>query len=261
MGKKDYWGKRRDGEPEEQDARMQPEETEGRTGGEVLNNFKTAWHELLGGKPRETQPAAPVYERPEPEAAPEPDYAARDEAPEEAPPVSMTPPEEPEAPEPEPVRPPDAIITRDIVIEGSVTATDSNIHNSGTIRGNVTSRMDFISCGVVEGNIVSDDAVFYESATVVGNVIARGQAVTTEDTLLVGNVSAVEIVADGRIKGNLFSNTGVCLRTNAVVLGNVTAKSIIVEEGCVLRGFVDVSGEPIDENELFDTASRIHILK
>lgn len=255
MGKKDYWGKRRDDEPEAQDTRMEEESRSG----EVLSNFKTAWHELLGGKPKETQPPAaepaPVYERPVFPEEPVP------EEPVEEAPSEPTPPPETVEPVQEPARPLDAIITRDLVIEGSITATDSNIHNSGTIRGNVTSQMDFISCGVVEGNIVSDDAVFYESATVVGNVIAKGQAVTTEATLLVGNVSAVQIVADGRIKGNLFSNTGVCLRSNAVVLGNVTAKSIVVEEGCVLRGFVDVSGQPIDENELFDTTTRVQILK
>jgi cytoskeletal protein CcmA (bactofilin family) len=49
-----------------------------------------------------------------------------------------------------------------------------------------------------------------------------------------------DAVIAGRVEGNVEAEREVRLESSAVVIGNVTGKLLVVEEGAILRGLCDV---------------------
>jgi cytoskeletal protein CcmA (bactofilin family) len=74
--------------------------------------------------------------------------------------------------------------------------------------------------------------------------------ITCSDSLLVGKTGEVEAsikvknaTIGGRIEGDIEASEVVVLEGNSTVIGNVTTKKLIIEEGAVFNGTCHMSGE------------------
>ena len=94
------------------------------------------------------------------------------------------------------------------------------------VRGDVVSTRDLVIHGRVEGTIDLGD----HSLT-----IGPGAAV-------VADLVAKSVTISGEVRGNVTAMATVALLATGSVEGNVTTPQLIMEDGAVLRGRVDVDG-------------------
>jgi cytoskeletal protein CcmA (bactofilin family) len=80
-----------------------------------------------------------------------------------------------------------------------------------------------------------------------GKIIGK---VSCSDSLLVGKTGVLEAsvkvkkaTVGGRVEGDIEASEVVVLEGNSTVIGNVTTKKLIIEEGAVFNGTCHMSGE------------------
>ncbi len=85
------------------------------------------------------------------------------------------------------------------------------------------------------------------SMRVDGKIIGK---VSCSDSLLVGKTGVLEAsvkvknaTVGGRVEGDIEASEVVVLEGNSAVIGNVTTKKLIIEEGAVFNGTCHMSGE------------------
>ena len=120
----------------------------------------------------------------------------------------------PEPPRPEPVAPPPP----------SVAAAGGVISKAMSIKGEITGSEDLLIDGEVNGKVTMTD----------GKVsIGPGGRVTAD-------IEAAEIIVRGQLKGSLRGRERVVIGQTGQVSGNVVTRRIVIEEGAVFSGQVDV---------------------
>ncbi|MFZ2538535.1 MAG: polymer-forming cytoskeletal protein, partial [Oscillospiraceae bacterium] len=128
-------------------------------------------------------------------------------------------------------------VKTDIVIEGRITGdviAENNVNVSGKIDGNI------------EGNMVSISGGY-----VIGNVNAKSDLITDSSAVIIGDVVAQNFNSDGKIKGNLKISNAISLSSNAVIFGNVTSKSIIIQDGAVIKGNLQILSPKSENDDVF----------
>ena len=60
---------------------------------------------------------------------------------------------------------------------------------------------------------------------------------------MIGNLSAQEVTLDGKVKGDISASHKVYVRSNAVVVGNIKAAIIAIDEGAALQGQVIIASK------------------
>lgn len=92
-------------------------------------------------------------------------------------------------------------------------------------KGDITAQEDFILRGRIEGSIHQAQRI----------VIAVGGAV-------VGTIHAREVVVDGNVQGDLHGVESVTIHKTGRVHGNIFAPRVVLVEGAVFNGRIDMSG-------------------
>jgi len=103
----------------------------------------------------------------------------------------------------------------------------------------------------------SDDLVMEGEIT--GTIrLPGGRLVIGRDGRVRGNVVAKEVVVLGRLEGDIRATGRAELRSSSVVLGNVFAASLMMEEDAVCRGQIDPTRaqEPLPEKAGAGVAAR-----
>ena len=95
----------------------------------------------------------------------------------------------------------------------------------------------------LDGKIVVADGIRIDG-TLTGHLEVGGNLRIGRQGKVAAEVTcAKDVVVAGRIEGNLSCDGEIRLETSAIVIGDVQAGTMVVEEGAVLRGFVSVGGE------------------
>ena len=118
----------------------------------------------------------------------------------------------PELPRPAPVVPPPPV------------ASGGIISKAISIKGEVTGSEDLLIEGEVNGKVAITD----------GKVSVGSSGRVTAD------IEAAEIIVRGRVKGGLRGRERVVIGQTGQVSGNVVTRRIVIEEGAVFSGQVDV---------------------
>ena len=82
-----------------------------------------------------------------------------------------------------------------------------------------------------------------------GNVNVDGDLMVGPDGLLTAEIRVTNATVSGKIKGNIYAQGKVELLSTAFIIGDISAKSIIIEEGAVFNGRSQIScseGESIE---------------
>jgi cytoskeletal protein CcmA (bactofilin family) len=107
---------------------------------------------------------------------------------------------------------------------------------------------------VLEGSFqVENDVTIY--ATLKGELTCTGTVVVGESGYLEANVRAEDVIITGKVVGNVAASNKVVLRSGAVLIGDLRARLLAVEEGAVLQGSCD-SGPEADISESDERGSR-----
>ena len=74
-----------------------------------------------------------------------------------------------------------------------------------------------------------------------GNLLSDGKIVVGPTGVVRANIELNEAVIEGRVEGNIVVRGRCELRGDAVVIGNITAKLLSVDEGVSIRGEVNIT--------------------
>ena len=74
-----------------------------------------------------------------------------------------------------------------------------------------------------------------------GKYSSKGQVQVDRDSLLLGDISAQYLDLNGKIKGNIDVGGKAEFKTDAVILGNITASTITVLDGATIQGYVNTT--------------------
>jgi cytoskeletal protein CcmA (bactofilin family) len=100
-----------------------------------------------------------------------------------------------------------------------------NILNADVeIRGNIRCTADMVFDGKIEGDLVTE-----------------GNLNLGENTVVKGNVGGANIIARGKINGNVSARERLEIKTRTEIVGDLRAGKLVVEEGVVLCGKAEIA--------------------
>lgn len=73
-----------------------------------------------------------------------------------------------------------------------------------------------------------------------GEVVSEGTLVIGQEAVVEGQVKVGQLVLSGNIRGEVEANTKVVLHKTANLQGNIRTPVLVVEEGAVLEGQLDM---------------------
>ena len=132
-----------------------------------------------------------------------------------------------------------AFIPSDMVITGNVSAA-SNLKIVGKIIGDVSCDGNVELLGTIQGN-VNVANLKMEQGVLEGEVVVGGNISIEESSVLKGNLTAKNVVSNGRIEGQIQASESVELKNNAYVKGDVAAKAFSVAIGAYINGRVCIN--------------------
>lgn len=78
-------------------------------------------------------------------------------------------------------------------------------------------------------------------ASMQGCIHSKGQVQIDRDSLLLGDISAQYLDLNGKLKGNVDCGGKAEFKTDAIMIGNVTAATITVLDGATIQGYVNTT--------------------
>ena len=115
-----------------------------------------------------------------------------------------------------------SVLTSDLTIIGRIEAR-GNVELNGALEGDLVTQGDVRIFGKVTGN-VSGQNVTLLSGTVHGNIAAAERVQVDAQSAVVGDISAGDLTACGRLEGDLKLKNSVTFEGTALLLGNVETK-------------------------------------
>ena len=145
----------------------------------------------------------------------------------------------------------DSHVTSTMVIKGKI-RSESNLFVEGCIYGDISTSGDVSVKSVVFGDIKAN-SIYLSEARVKGNLKCDEKATIGERTVLVGDVTADSILVSGKVKGDLNASDTTVLEHGAVVSGNIITGNILSNSGASLKGSITTTGNAeIDDDAEFD---------
>jgi len=77
-----------------------------------------------------------------------------------------------------------------------------------------------------------------------GKISSTDSAIIGETGTIEAELTAKIAVIGGKVRGNIFAQDKIELQSNAEVVGDITTKNLIVEEGAVFHGRCNMKGTP-----------------
>ena len=132
----------------------------------------------------------------------------------------------------------EACIPKDTIIEGSI-STKSNLLICGFVRGDVVSENNITVTGKIEGNIQAK-SVYVNKGAVDGNINCTDDVCVGELSTVKGNIESQALECDGEVRGDISTTKSVTLKSKAFVDGNISTRSINMQDGSLLRGSIEM---------------------
>ena len=127
-----------------------------------------------------------------------------------------------------------AVITAGMRVKGDILSNGS-ADIFGEIYGNVQVMGRLNVTGRIDGNSKAAE-IFADGAKIHGDVLSDGEVQVGIGTVIVGNVEGTDAVIAGAVKGSIDIKGPVIIDSTAVVLGDVKAKTIQINNGARIEG-------------------------
>ena len=132
-----------------------------------------------------------------------------------------------------------SIISRNTKVNGNISSF-ANINIEGSVQGDVKLTKNIAVSGKVVGNIECNNAVM-TGAQMQGSISSKGQVQMDHDSILLGNIDTQYLDLNGRIKGNVDVGGKAEFKNDAFIIGDITASTISVIDGAVIKGYVNTT--------------------
>jgi len=134
-----------------------------------------------------------------------------------------------------------SILAEDFSIEGTIRAK-GDVELRGTLKGDLITEGDIHVKGKVTGNLNGKNIELL-AGNVFGNISAQKDIHLDHQSLVIGNISAENVEAGGRIKGDLKIKSKTRLVSGVMLVGNVKTDAISLEEGARISGSIEMNCE------------------
>lgn len=74
------------------------------------------------------------------------------------------------------------------------------------------------------------------NGTIEGEIVSSGRLIVGKEGFVKGEVKSQNVIISGNVQGNVTAQESCILRENAVVVGDITAGSLSIEEGVTFQG-------------------------
>jgi cytoskeletal protein CcmA (bactofilin family) len=125
-----------------------------------------------------------------------------------------------------------AAVTGNIETKGSVCV-------DGKVNGDISAGGDLHVAGSVNGDVTAEN-MFLSGGTVIGNIAVRGEVKTDHAAEIRGNVSAKTLECNCKVEGNLDISAAAVLMEKALLIGDLTAATLRIENGASIRGRLQI---------------------
>ncbi len=153
-----------------------------------------------------------------------------------------------------------AIIPKGTVINGNV-AIEGKLEMYGVVNGDINSDSRVNISGDVTGNIRAND-LYAKDSFIVGLIECVQGATIRENTVILGDIMAENLVVDGAIQGKIDIKESVTVGNTAILDSDIRARTIQVNNGAAINGhcslcYADIKLEdvfPVTEEEVQEPA-------
>ncbi|WP_099468845.1 bactofilin family protein [Konateibacter massiliensis] len=143
-----------------------------------------------------------------------------------------------------------AVITKGTTINGDI-ESDGSLEIVGTVVGNVACSGKLIVTGTVTGNSKASE-FFADEAKINGEVVSEGTAKVGVGSIIIGNITATSAVIAGAVKGDIDVKGPVVIDSTAIVMGDIHSKSVQINNGAVIEGFVSQTYADVNAKDFFE---------
>lgn len=197
------------------------------------SNMKQAMYEMFGvGSDVNAKPAQPAKEEPKPAAKPVKEEPKSRLA---AQPVKEAAVRKPAAPAEKPAA---SFLAPGTVLEGTLRST-GDIEIAGSFKGDISTEGTVVLHSDIHGNVAAS-SLDLKGCRLEGDVVIKGLVYISQDSVIIGNVTADELKCSGQITGDLKIKENTLLESTAKISGNVTTATIAVEKGAVINGGIEI---------------------
>ncbi|MEG1932918.1 MAG: polymer-forming cytoskeletal protein, partial [Pygmaiobacter sp.] len=129
-------------------------------------------------------------------------------------------------------------ISADVIVEGTI-HTEGALNCCGVVKGDLIATEMVTMSGKQTGNIQGLQ-IHFTNACIEGNVSAKKEIEIDSATNIKGDVRGGSVVLDGHVTGLICAEGLVCLNKNAVLIGDIQAGSVSIEEGAQISGQISM---------------------
>ena len=142
-----------------------------------------------------------------------------------------------------------AIIPKGTVINGDITI-EGKLEMYGVVNGDINSDSRLNIAGDVTGNIKAND-LYAKDSFIVGQIECAQGATVRENTIILGDIKAENLVVDGAVQGKIDIREGITIGDSAIVDSDIKAKTIQVSNGAAINGHCSLCYADVDLSEFF----------
>jgi len=123
------------------------------------------------------------------------------------------------------------------VMEGTLRAT-GDVEIAGDFKGDITTDGTVILHANIQGNL-SVSSLNLSGCTLVGDVVAKGLVTVSENSKIIGNITAKDFRCSGQVKGDLNISGNTALEGGSQITGNITTATLSVTKGAMIKGCIE----------------------
>lgn len=142
-----------------------------------------------------------------------------------------------------------AIIPKGTVINGNI-EIEGKLEMYGEVNGNINSNDRINVCGNIIGNIKAND-IYTRDSFIEGRIECVMGAVVRDNTVILGDITAENLVVDGAVQGKLDVKGCVTVGETAMIDSDIKAKSIQVSNGAAINGYCSLCYADLKMNDVF----------
>lgn len=130
-------------------------------------------------------------------------------------------------------------INKNTTVHGDI-ETQDDVVVYGTLVGDLICEGDLMVYGSIQGTITCHHASL-QLAKVEGNMTCSGSLELSQDSMLHGDVKAINLQTSGTIKGQIIVEETAQFLSSATTIGDITAFEIQVDKGSVIQGRLSIT--------------------
>lgn len=142
------------------------------------------------------------------------------------------------------------VITKGTTIEGNV-SSEGSLEIKGVVTGDIECLGKLSITGKVQGESTAAE-VYVNTERLEGNINSEGSVKVGLGSVIIGDIIATSGVIAGAVKGEIDINGPVVVDSTAIIVGNIKAQSIQINNGAVIEGHCSLEYSDVDVENVFE---------